>query len=172
MSNQNSKNKKQNNYAFIDSQNLNLAICDLGWKLDWIKFRKYLKDKFDISKAFLFIGKIKKHQNIYDFLKKHNFEVTFKPTIIQDGKPKGNCDAELVLHSAKIEYDNYDKAMIISGDGDFYCLIQFLKENNKLYKIGIPNKKKYSSLLKKFRHPFFLYLSDLKDKLEYKKTKK
>jgi len=48
-----------------------------------------------------------------------------------------------------IEYTNYDKAVIVSGDGDFYCLVEYLIKNNKLLKIIVPNKK-YSSLLRKF----------------------
>jgi len=37
--------EKENNYAFIDSNNLNLAIQELGWKLDFKRFRIYLKEK-------------------------------------------------------------------------------------------------------------------------------
>jgi hypothetical protein len=48
--------KHQNNYAFIDSQNLNLAIRDQGWMLDFGRFRKYLQDKYQVKKAFIFIG--------------------------------------------------------------------------------------------------------------------
>ncbi len=32
---------EDNNYAFIDSQNLNLSIRDQGWVLDFRRFRKY-----------------------------------------------------------------------------------------------------------------------------------
>ncbi len=50
------KNKrKENNHAFIDSQNLNLSIQSLGWKLDFARFRVYLKEKYGVDKAFLFI---------------------------------------------------------------------------------------------------------------------
>ncbi len=51
--------KKENNYAFIDSQNLNLSILSLGWKLDFARFRVYLNEKYGVEKAFLFIGYIK-----------------------------------------------------------------------------------------------------------------
>jgi uncharacterized LabA/DUF88 family protein len=43
-------------------------------------------------------------------------------TGLPSGRVKGNVDAELVLHTM-IEYDNYSKAIIISGDGDFFCLV-------------------------------------------------
>ena len=149
-------------YAFIDSQNLNLGtskniyrnkkLTYRGWKLDFKKFRIYLRDKFRVEKAFLFIGYIKQNENLYRRLKRFGYELIFKPTVKDNqGKPKGNVDAELVLYSAAIEYENYDKAVIVSGDGDFYCLHEFLDKNKKLLRIIIPNEKSESSLLKPFQ---------------------
>ncbi len=48
-----------------------------------------------------------------------------------------------------IEYNNFEKAIIVSNDGDFHCLIEYLELNNKLLKILVPNRK-YSKLLNKF----------------------
>ena len=157
------------NYAFIDSQNLNLAIQEQGWKLDWKRFRVYLRDKYKVSKAFLFIGYQTKNENLYGFLKRSGYTLIFKPTLENEsGILKGNCDAELVLHCL-IELNNFTKAIIVSGDGDFHCLIEYLVQKNKLLKVGIPNKTKYSSLLKKFAD-FFFFVSDLKPRLEYQKS--
>jgi uncharacterized LabA/DUF88 family protein len=76
----------------------------------------------------------------------------YKKTVLDHtGKPKGNVDAELVLHSAAIEFGNYDKAVIVSGDGDFCCLHEFLEKKHKLLKIIIPNRLSESSLLKQFQ---------------------
>jgi len=160
----------ENNYAFIDSQNLNLSIEALGWKLDFKRFRIYLKDKYKISKAFLFIGYIENNQDLYKALKSMGYEIIFKPTLQnEDGVIKGNCDAELVLQ-CMIEYNKFNKAIIVSGDGDFHCLIKYLKKQNKLLKIGIPNKFKYSALLRKYSKYFF-FINDLVQKLEYEKKR-
>lgn len=160
--------EKGNNYAFIDSQNVNLAIRDQGWVLDFKRFRKYLEDKYGISKAFIFIGYINTNQNLYTSLQKDGYILVFKPTLnLPDGKAKGNVDAELVLHSM-IEYPNYDKALIVSGDGDFYCLVDYLQSKNKLLKLMIPNRNRYSSLLRKFSQDI-VFMNDLRGKLEYKK---
>jgi len=156
-------------YAFIDSQNLNLAICDLGWRLDFKKFRVFLREKYGVEKAFLFLGFVKENKNLYESLRRDGYELIFKPTLEQNGKIKGNCDAELVLHCAKIEFDNFEKAILVSGDGDFHCLVKFLVSENKLLKIGIPSRKKFSSLLRGFRTPYFFYVSDLRKILEHKK---
>lgn len=171
------KIKRPNVYAFIDSQNLNLGtskdiykdkkIIHKGWRLDFCKFRQYLSDKFRVKKAFLFIGYIKTNEKLYSYLRKYGYELVFKPTTKDEaGKPKGNIDAELVLHSAAIEYPNYDKAVIVAGDGDYYCLLKFLKERDKLFKLIILNKFSESRLLKKFDgYKIFLYRE--KEKLNF-----
>lgn len=159
---------KKNNYAFIDSQNLNLAIQGLGWKLDFAKFRIYLKHKFGVTKAFIFIGYVAGNERLYSFLQDAGYHLIFKPTLIRSGETKGNCDAELVLHSM-IEYQNYDKAIIVSGDGDFYCLIEYLENKEKLERLVVPNKKKFSSLLKEFEKKARVsFLNPLENKLKKK----
>ena len=164
----NSPPLNKNNYAFIDSQNLNLAIRDQGWALDYGRFRQYLKDKYKVAKAFLFIGFIQQNQALYTSLQKAGYILVFKPTLsLPDGKVKGNVDAELVLH-AMIEYPNYDQALIVTGDGDFYCLVDYLLKNKKLLKLMIPNRKSYSSLFRKLMTDI-VFMNELKEKLEHKK---
>ncbi len=139
-------------YAFIDSQNLNLGINSLHWKLDFGKFRLYLKNKYKVSKAYLFIGFIPENAKLYQQLQEQGFIIVFKNVLAikKDQKVtyKGNVDAELVLH-AMIHYSTYDKAIVVSGDGDFFCLVEYLAESNKLEKVIVPNTK-YSSLLRKY----------------------
>ena len=168
-------------YTFIDSQNLNLSVRNdivnggktlyKGWELDFRRFFVYLKDKYKVDKAYLFIGRVAGNERLYKFLEDVGYVVVYKPTLeYKDGKKKftkGNVDAELVLH-AMIEYPNYDKAIIVSGDGDYYCLIEYLKTQNKLSRIIIPNKTSYSSLLRKYSR-YMVYVTDLRAKLELKK---
>lgn len=164
------KKEKQNNYAFIDSQNLNLSIQSLGWKLDFARFRVYLKEKYKVEKAFLFIGYIEGNVDLYKFLQGAGFICIFKPTLeYKDGTTKGNVDAELVLHTM-IEYPNFDKAVVVSGDGDFYCLVKYLLEQDKLKAVLVPNYFKYSALLKRFARKNIAFMNDLKKKLSYKRV--
>ncbi len=176
-----SKNQ-ENNYAFIDSNNLYLGISNdiykkgqkvySGWKLDYKRFRVYLKDYYGINKAFLFIGFKSGSEILYTQLQKDGYICVFKPTLeLAGGKIKGNVDAELVLHSM-IEYKNYDKALIVSGDGDFYCLASYFIGENKLKKVLAPNRNNYSCLLKRLSTPEnnnLDFLERMNDKLEYKK---
>jgi uncharacterized LabA/DUF88 family protein len=165
--------KSGNNiYAFIDSQNLNLGVRSAGWMLDFRKFRVYLKEKYGVDKAYLFIGHIPENEKLYAFLKKSAYILVFKPTLeFRKGHnqiTKGNVDAELVLHTM-IAWNNFDKAIIVSGDGDFYCLIDYLEEKNKLLKLLVPTKR-FSGLLRRFNQGNFIGRVDLlKKSLEYKK---
>jgi len=161
------------NYAFIDGQNLYLGIKSQGWGLDYARFRVYLRDKYTIDKAFLFIGYVMGNEALYTALQKAGYIVIFKPTLeVKKGKTvkiKGNVDAELVLH-AMIEYESYDRALIVSGDGDFHCLVEYLEKKRKLLHLLVPNKRGFSHLLRKFRS-YVVYVHDLKDKVEKRKER-
>jgi len=164
--------KSRNNYAFVDSQNVNLSIRELGWKIDHRRFRKYLFDKYGISRAFLFIGYVEVNNDLYTTLQDAGFICIFKPTLkYQDGTTKGNCDAELVLQTM-IEYPNFERAVIVTRDGDFYCLLRYLAEQRKLEAVLIPNKYKFSALLRfKSVRPFLRYMNELSNKISFKKEK-
>jgi uncharacterized LabA/DUF88 family protein len=162
-------NLKENNYAFIDSQNLNLGIQKLGWKLDYRRLRVYLAEKYGVKKAYIFIGFVALNQSLYDHLQEAGFILKFKPTIPDaDGKIKGNIDADLVLR-AVLELNDYAKAVIVSSDGDFYSLVQYLYENNKLKVVLSPDKEHCSNLLRKTAKEKIWFMDNLRDKLEYKK---
>ncbi len=159
-----------NNAAFIDSNNLYKAMEMIGWKLDNAKFRTFLSDKYDVLKAYLCIGYVPQNQAMYTKLQQKGYILVFKPILtLKDGTTKGNCDADLVLR-AMIEYPNYDKAVIVAGDGDYYSLIDYLKSQNKLEQVLVPDEERYSALLKKVNDEHLKYISfisRMKNKLEY-----
>ncbi|TSC95241.1 MAG: hypothetical protein CEN87_253 [Parcubacteria group bacterium Licking1014_1] len=159
---------KENNYAFIDGQNLNLGIKNLGWKLDYARFRKYLVDKYSVVTAYYFIGYVAGNQPLYSELQKVGYVLVFKPTI-PDGKGnvKGNIDADLVLQ-AMIDFPNYDKAIIVTSDGDFYSLVKYLYKNGKLRFVMSPYVKTCSTLLKKEAKERIIFMDNLQKKLEHK----
>lgn len=168
----NQTKKTENNYAFIDSQNLNLGIRILGWKLDYARFRVYLKEKYGVRKAYIFIGFVALNQGLYNRLQEAGFILQFKPTVPDsDGKIKGNVDADLVLR-AIIEMGEYDKAVIVSNDGDFYSLVEYLYENKKLKVVLSPNKDFCSNLLTQTAKEKMQFMNELKGKLQYIPHKK
>lgn len=223
-----SKPKTPNNYAFIDSQNLNLGTQKMGWKLNWSGFRRYLEDEYGVTKAYLFIGYLPENEAMYNQLHESGYLIVLKPTVGMyddkrpDEKPKtlgqddktivtlggskeyktygeqvtevlitkdetvsvpveplpdvvkkpavkGNIDAELVLYAMK-EINNYNKAIIVSGDGDFYCLVEYLAGKNKLLHLITPNWQ-YSSLLKPYEQ-YILQLDKQRSRLAYRGGKK
>lgn len=143
--------KKQENFAFIDSQNLNLGVRSQGWQLDFRKFRQYLRNKYNVTNVYLFIGYKAGNEALYTSLQQMGYIVILKPTMeLPDKTVKGNVDAELVLHTM-IQYPNYDKAIIVSGDGDFHCLVEYLEQQGKLLLIMAPNRH-YSGLLRRYNN--------------------
>lgn len=167
------KEKQKQIFAFIDSNNVYLGIKHQGWKIDLIRLRKYLWYKYGVSKAFLFIGYVQGRESFYTELQEAGYTVILKPTVeyLVDGKPirKGNVDAELVLH-AMIHFQGYDRAVILSGDGDFYCLVEYLEQKGKLGKVLVPNGRRYSALLRKFRK-YIAPLGGLKKKIGDREAK-
>jgi uncharacterized LabA/DUF88 family protein len=172
-------NVKKPNYAFIDSQNLNLGVQRAGWKMDWKKFRIYLKENFNVEVAYMFIGYVPENEDLYKQMQEAGYTVVLKPTVdmymteeeLKDEKhiTKGNADAELVLYAMK-DYQNYDKAVVVSGDGDFYCLVEYLSQKNKLLHLLAPNDH-YSTLYRPFES-FVIVLDTLRNQLAYRTFKK
>ena len=161
--------KKENNYAFIDSQNLNLGIQKLGWKLDYKRFRIFLAERYGVTKAYMFIGFVALNQSLYDNLQEAGFILKFKSTIPDaEGKIKGNIDADLVLRAA-LEISEYDAAVIVSSDGDFYSLVQYLYEVGKLKIVLSPDIEMASSLLKQTAREKMKFMNNLRGLLEYKR---
>ena len=157
------------NYAFIDSQNINLGIKSLGWRLDWKRFRVYLKEKYQVGKAYLFIGYLPENQDLYTSLQSFGYLLVFKPVLkTKDGEVKGNVDADLVLQ-AMIEYEKYDKAVIVTSDGDFYSLVDYLNKQGKLVAVLSPREDRCSVLLKKTGKEKMRFMHELKRKLSYSK---
>lgn len=159
-------------YAFIDNQNLNLGVQSVGWKLDWHKFRNFLTEEYGVTEAYMFIGYVPEYESMYKQMYDTGYNVILRPTVgmfaEESERPqttKGNVDVDLVLR-VMMTYEEYDKAVIISGDGDFYSLVEYLIEKNKLCKLLTPNGR-YSSLLNEFGE-YIVRIDKFKKQLAYK----
>ncbi|HSW80248.1 MAG TPA: NYN domain-containing protein [Candidatus Saccharimonadales bacterium] len=186
--------RKPRVYAFIDSQNLNVGTQKSGWKMDWRKFRQFLADEYGVNKAYMFIGYMPENEDLYEQMHQAGYAVVLKPTFDltrpqpemlevmgeepgqnngqqkpnehEEKKPvKGNIDAELVLWAMK-EMSNYEKAIIVSGDGDFYCLIEYLDQKGRLLHLLAPSQY-YSNLYNKYEK-YVVRLDQHRKQLAYK----
>lgn len=167
-------------YAFIDSQNLNVGTQKFGWKMNWARFRKFLADEYGVTKAYMFIGYIPENEALYDQMHDAGYMVVLKPTFDvtrpreeeaeEDKKPvKGNIDADLVLWAMK-EMSNYKKAIIVSGDGDFYSLVEYLEGKGRLLHLLTPSSH-YSRLYNRYEK-YVVNLDKYRKTLAYRDHKR
>jgi uncharacterized LabA/DUF88 family protein len=138
------------NYAFIDGQNMHKGTTRQGWRVDYAKFRTYLRDTHQIEKAYVFLGYIKKNEPLYKKIEENGFLLMFKEISFgPDGSIKGNCDTDMALRIC-LDFWNFDKAMIVSGDGDFYSTCEVLNSVGKLGMIFAPNRGSISNRYYRF----------------------
>jgi uncharacterized LabA/DUF88 family protein len=157
-----SSNKKLNNYAFIDCQNL-WTNKDKSWHLDWAKFRNYLLSDCQVQRAYLFIGFVSGYQKMYQQMQEAGFILIFKPIQENNGRISCNIDTEMVLQTM-IQFNNFDKGVIISGDGDFTCLVDHLRIHDKLEMLILPDHS-YSLSLEKCSRDRHVFISELKNRI-------
>lgn len=165
--------EQTNNLAFIDGQNLHMGttLSDNPWKINLGKFKIYLEKKYGVKEAYYFLGYVQEiNQEIYSEIQKAGFILVFKqhnPAML--GKKKGNVDTDIVFEIMKKIYKrkDFDKIVLVSGDGDYKLLVDFLIEEYKFKKILFPNRQYRSSLYKKLSNNYFAYLDDkdIKDKI-------
>lgn len=162
------------NIAFIDWQNLHLWTKSENWKVDFNKFRVYLKDKFKVEEAYIFLWFLdEEQQKLYTNLQKAWYIIQFREhNANMKWKKKWNVDVDIVFEVMKrlIEENNFNKIVLVTWDGDYIKLVKYLIEKNKLEKILFPNKR-YSSLYKKIKDRYWMNLSDerVKAKIKYDK---
>lgn len=163
---------KQNNFAYIDGANLYEGVRELGWNLNYKRFRLWLKDKYSIERAYIFIGLVSKNKDLYTFLQEVGFTLAFKETTCDGkGKVKGNCDADLVLKAVVDYYEKqFDKAIIVASDGDYAGLVNFFK-GKKVFRSLISPSNRCSFLLRKLNIPL-VYLDTQRNRLNYTQKEK
>lgn len=162
--------KPRNNYAYIDGANLHKGVESSAWKLDYRKFRSWIRQKFDVTDAYLFIGLMSKHADLYTSLQSTGYKLIFKEIVYDgSGKAKGNCDADLVLQAMKDYYETRPRAvLLVSSDGDYASLVRFWQEKKISCVIVSPAPiAKCSILLKRTGVPI-VHLEDMKHKLSFK----
>ncbi|HCC83939.1 TPA: hypothetical protein DEP96_03755 [Candidatus Uhrbacteria bacterium] len=159
------------NNAYIDGANLHNGISAQGWKLDYRSFRAWLKEKYGVRDAYLFIGLMPDKAVLYTNLQRAGFILIFKDVVYNSvGKAKGNCDADLVLQCV-VDFFNkkYEQAIIVSSDGDYACLVKFLQEQDAMRIIVSPSIQQHCSILLKKTGAPIAHLSEprLRPFLEY-----
>ncbi len=167
------------NIAYIDGQNLYMGTSksDPRWNVDPVRFRIYLRDKYGVEKAYYYLGYlIEEQQELYEQLQSAGFIVMFREhNSLMLGKKKGNVDSDIIFSIMKRIYkkEDFNKIVLVSGDGDYKTMVDFLIEENRLRMVLFPNKKFASSLYKSIGGQYFdsLESPDVRAKIEYKNEK-
>ncbi len=166
----------RNNIAFIDGQNLYMGTTQHvePWVVDLFRFRVYLEEKYHVKTAYYFLGYVQdEHQELYEQIQKAGFVLKFKkhnPAML--GTKKGNVDTDIVFNAMKKLYKQevFDKIVLVSGDGDYKLLVDFLIQEKRFEKILFPEARKASSLYKSIGRGYFADLSspDIRKKISRK----
>ena len=156
------ENSKDKNIAFIDGQNLHMGTAKKevdSWNIDLERFRVYLEQKYNVSKAYYFLGFVQDtNQELYEEIQKAGFILIFRqhnPAMLS--QKKGNVDSEIVFHIMKKMYkgEDFEKVVLVSGDGDYKLIVDFLIEEKRFAKILFPDRSRASSLYKKIGSVYF-----------------
>ncbi len=151
----------ENNIAFIDWQNLHLWTIRENWQIDFKRFRIYIKDKFKVNEVYIFLWFVNnEYQKIYKKMQKAWFLLEFREhNINMLWIKKWNVDVDIVyeIMYRLLEKDNFDKIILVTGDGDYIKLVKYLIKKNRLKKILFPNNK-YSSLYKSIKDKYWMNL--------------
>lgn len=141
-------------YAFVDASNIIYGTRDEGWKVDFKKLFKYLKERYKCKKIYYFAGvedKNLKQKNFYKKLEKFGYDLVLKQVKIYfqpDGSRvrKANCDVDLTFYAMR-DKDKFDKGIFMTGDGDFFVLFDyFIKQKKKV--VVIANGKRTAREIK------------------------
>ncbi len=152
---------------YIDGNNLYRAAKELGFEINYKKFG-WLRQKYNPTNVYIFIGLIPERVKFYEYLQECGFVLVFKQTVSVGGSIKGNCDAELVLKTVSDFYTkSFSKCILVTGDGDFGCLVQFLKENKIIDRVISPDENKCSILIRN-KNVEITFLNDLYSKFSDK----
>lgn len=164
--------KRTKTYAFIDASNIIYGTRDEGWKMDFKKLHKYLKERYYCSKIYYFAGldkDNKKQENFYKKLKFFGYNLILKPVKIYRQSSggvvrKANCDVDLTFYAMR-DKDNFDRGIFLTGDGDFQILLEyFIKMKKEI--IVIANAKRTAREIKQLKGVQFNNLSVLKVTVE------
>lgn len=167
------------NIAYIDGQNLHTSTAKSGsrWHVDLHRFRVYLERKMAVDVAYYYLGYVQQGERakeLYATIQKAGFILVFRQHSDQMlSKKKGNVDTEIIFSIMKSLYrrEKFDQVVLVSGDGDYKPMVDFLIEEGRFAKILFPNRKYRSSLYRGLSSGFTLYLDDagVKAKIEQKR---
>jgi uncharacterized LabA/DUF88 family protein len=171
------KNNRLRTIVFIDASNIIYGCRNEGWKVDFKKLFRYLKERYSSQKIYYFAGVLQnnvKQKEFYKVMENIGYDLILKPVkLFRNGKNivrKANCDVDLTFYAMR-DFDKYDFGIFFTGDGDFEVLIKYLLEKKKKVKI-IANGSRTAKEIKKIVGDNFTELNSIKPIISLIKQKK
>lgn len=169
------KRKKLATFAFIDASNIIYGTRDEGWKVDFRKLLRYLRERYNCKKIYYFAGKDENNKKQIKFYKKlegFGYDLVLKQVKLykqDDGNiiRKANCDVDLTFYAMR-DKEEFSRAIFLTGDGDFYILLDYLLKLKKEIRV-IANGKRTSKEIRILIGPNFIPIKSLQEVLRYKK---
>jgi uncharacterized LabA/DUF88 family protein len=156
---------------YIDGSNLNLSAKNHGLEIDLNLMLLYLKEKYYINSCKYFTPNFKFLETEFEILKQSGVEIIYKKIYREDKKVKANCDVEISHHiTLDVRDGKVDKVILLTGDGDFYSLLEYIESNNVEAKIIAIYPKDTSRLYRNSNKFGLTYLSQVKEKIIKGKT--
>ena len=136
---------------FIDGSNIFYTEKTLGWQIDFLKVYDYFDKKFAFYNAFYYTTdpEDEETRKRYQEYQLAGYTMRLKtPKEIRDHRGKivarkANLDVEMVVDMFNTR-DNYDLAVLFTGDSDFVRPIELLRTHGK--QIFVFSTKGHSSL--------------------------
>jgi len=173
---------RYNNYAYIDGANLHYTYEYLDWKIDYQKLLDHLRTKYGVIIAHYFIGKTPNNQTIYNKLSSYGYNIKLKdpsPYVTEEvvcqhcgevvtpseKRYKADIDSYLTMQVVS-DINDFNKAVLITSDGDFDELVKRLLRQDKLRIVFAPCRNGCSKLLKRASVDMIAYIDDFRADLE------
>ena len=136
--------------------------------------KKYLDDlirekgKYMTEAKLLLLDRHLRRVRFYLKLESFGYTLVLKPVKTyddEDGNPrrKANCDVDMTFYLMR-DRDEYDRAIILSGDGDFLPVLKFLRKEGKEIMI-LSRGPRTAKEIKKFAGDKFLDFTRLQHRL-------
>ncbi len=161
-------------YAFVDAANIIYRDSEPDpWKIDLKKLIKYLRERFGVTKVLYFGGvddRNKTQINLYKKLESWGYDLRLNPVkhfVNEYGKwyMKADVDSRMTFEMMRL-YSEYDQAIILTGDGDFYWVLKYLFEKkDRMWLLASP-RKTARELKRLFGH-LYMSLDDTRRLIEY-----
>ena len=159
-------------YAFIDASNIHYGSKDAGFTVDYAKLKSYLTSRFSVSRLFYFgaIDEAKEEELIFkEELLSLGYELKLVHLkIFKDGRKKADTDSRMTFEMMKM-LDEYDRAVVLSGDGDFYWILEYIRGvKEKVWLIGMASRTARD--LTKLFGSNFIHLGNVRKSIEKSET--